>query len=125
MADVKVIARRDAGRGDVLFPLLFESLTAELSGAGGTPNSEYPQVQAQELFNAGWAAAAVYDVNPDFSDDYSQALLIGIHKDGKADAYIMFLYSEYSQTRVFIKGALSSLSLAPWSRDLCCGADGR
>ena len=49
-----------------LFPVLFESLTTLLSGPGSTPSSEYPQSQAIELFNAGWAAAAVFDVNPDF-----------------------------------------------------------
>ena len=33
---------------------------------------------------------------------------------------IQLLYNEYSQTREFIQGALSSLSFASWSRDLCC-----
>jgi len=93
-----------------LFPLLFESLINALSSGGNTPNTEYPPSQALELFNAGWAAAAVFDVNPDFSDAYTQALLIGMHKDGQADAYTLFLYNEYSQAKEFIQGALSSLS---------------
>lgn len=93
-----------------LFPLLFESLINALSSGGNTPNTEYPPSQAHELFNAGWAAAAVFDVNPDFSDSYTQALLIGMHKDGQADAYTLFLYNEYSQVKEFIQGALSSLS---------------
>ena len=81
-----------------------------LSRGGNTPNNEYPQSQARELFNADWAAASVFDVNPDFSGTYSQALMIGIHKDGQADAYTLFLYNEYSQAKEFIRGALSSLS---------------
>ena len=96
-----------------LFPLLFESLINELSSGGNTPNKEYPQAQARELFNAGWAAAAVFDVNPEFSNDYSQALLIGIHKDNQADAYSLFLYNEYPQVKEIIQGALSTLSFAP------------
>ncbi len=96
-----------------LFPLLFESLINELSSGGNTPNTEYPQSQAQELFNAGWAAAAVFDVNPDFSDDYTQALLVGMHRDNQADAYAVFLYNDYPQAKEMIEGALSTLSFAP------------
>ena len=96
-----------------LFPLLFASLTTELSAGGNTPNNEYPQQQANELFNAGWAAAAVFDVNPEFSSGYTQALLIGIHKNNQADAYSVFLYNEYEQVKQIIRQALSSLSFAP------------
>ena len=96
-----------------LFPLLFASLTNELSSGGNTPSSEYPQSQANELFNAGLASAAVFDVNPDFSTTYRQALLLGIHRDNQADAYSVFLFNEYSQVREAIQGALSSLSFAP------------
>ena len=96
-----------------LFPLLFESLTASLSNGGDTRDSQYPPSQARELFNAGWAAASVFDVNPEFSDDYTQGLLIGIHKDGQADAYTVFLYNEYSRVKEFVKGALYTLSFAP------------
>lgn len=96
-----------------LFPLLFESLTNELSKGGNTPNKAYPESQARELFNADWAAAAVFDVNPDFSDAYSQALLIAIHKNGQADAYTVFLYDDYSKTKDIIQDALSTLSFTP------------
>ena len=96
-----------------LFPLLFESLTAELSQGDHTPSSEYPQPQAIENFNAGWAAAAVFDVNPAFSADYRQALLIGIHKDRQADAYTVFLFNDYPPVKQLIQEALSTLSFAP------------
>ena len=95
-----------------LFPLLFESMINELSSSGNTPNNEYPQTQAQELFNAGWAAAAVFDVNPEFSDSYRQALLIGIHKDRQADAYTVFLFNEYAQVKPYIQSALTTLSFS-------------
>ena len=86
---------------------------AELSSGGHTPRSEFPQSQARELFNANWAAASVFDVNPDFSENYTQALLIGIHRDSQADAYTVFLYNEYSRVKEIIKGALSTLSFMP------------
>ncbi len=96
-----------------LFPLLFESLTAQMSNGGNTPNTEYQQSQARELFNANWAAAAVFDVDPQFSASYSQALLIGIHKNEQADAYSVFLFNEYARAKDIIQGALSTLSFAP------------
>ncbi len=96
-----------------LFPLLFESLINALSSGGNTPNREYPPAQAAELFNAGWAAAAVFDVNPEFSDRYSQALMIGMHKDNRADAYTVFLYNEYAAVKETIQDVRSNLSFAP------------
>ncbi len=96
-----------------LFPLLFESLINALSSSGNTPNREYPPAQAAELFNAGWAAAAVFDVNSEFSGRYRQALMIGMHKDNRADAYSVFLYNEYPQVKELIDGVLSNLSFAP------------
>lgn len=96
-----------------LFPLLFESLTTALSSSGNTPNNEYPQSQARGLFNADWAAASVFDVNPDFSSTYSQALMIAIHKDNQADAYSVFLYNEYSQVKEILQAALASLMFKP------------
>ncbi len=96
-----------------LFPLLFESITTGLSKGGNTPNSEYPEPQARELFNADWAAAAVFDVNPEFSDAYTQGLLLGIHRNGRADAYTVFLYNEHARAKEIIKDALATLSFAP------------
>lgn len=97
-----------------LFPLLFESMINELSRRGAdTHNTEYPQAQAKSLFNADWASAAVFDVNPEFTESYSQALLIAIHKDNQADAYTVFLYNESSEAKALIQSALATLSFAP------------
>ena len=93
-----------------LFPLLFESIVTELSQGSNRPYREYPKPQAQQLFNAGWAAASAFDVNPEFCNKYTQALLIGIHKDKQADADTVFLYNEYEQVKEMIKTSLSSLS---------------
>ena len=93
-----------------LFPLLFEAITQALSSQGNTPNREYPPEQAQSYFNAEWAAAAVFDVDKQFSKDYTQALLIGIHKNEKADAYSLFLFNDYNQVKELIKSSLSTLA---------------
>lgn len=98
---------------DHLFPLLFESLTARLSGGGNTPQSEYPQTEARDLFNADWASASAFDVNPEFSGSYSQALMVGIHRNGRADAYTVFLYNEPVQAKEIIKTVLSALTFEP------------
>lgn len=95
---------------DHLFPLLFASLTDRLSSGGDTPRREYTAKQAQELFNADWAAVSVFDVKPEFSKHFSQGLLIALHKNGKADAYTVFLFNDYSQVKEVIDNSLSALA---------------
>ena len=93
-----------------LFPLLFQSLVGLLSGGNYSPSREYPPAQAQEKFRADWAAAAVFDLAPDFPSDHSQALLIAIHKNQRGDAYMLFLFDHYPAVKRRIQGALNRLA---------------
>ena len=95
-----------------LFNMLFASLAEQLSSGGDTPRREYTGVQAQELFNADWAAAAVFDVSQQLSQDYPQGLLVAIHKNGKADAYMVYLFSSYPDVKQRIHTTLSSLQFS-------------
>jgi len=93
-----------------IFPLMFRSLVEQLSNGGHSPSQEYPVAQANELFNADWAAAAAFDANEEYSEEFKQALLIAIHKNKKADAYIVYLYNDYTKVKKEIKNTLSVLS---------------
>jgi tetratricopeptide (TPR) repeat protein len=93
-----------------LFPLLFQSLTDRLSGGGHSPHREYPADRARSLFGADWAAAAVFDVVPEFGSGFGQALLVALHGSGKADAYTIFLFDDYEGVKDVIDNALSCLS---------------
>lgn len=95
-----------------LFPMMFNSLIAQLSAGGHSPSREYPPEQARELFNADWAAASVFDVDPEFSRDYREGLLIALHRNGKADAYVVYLYNDYTAVKTLVDDTLSALSFS-------------
>ena len=92
-----------------LFPLLFSSIVESLSRDGYSPRKEYPSEEAQKKFNADWAAAAVFDIRPEFSNKYKQGLLIAMHKSGKSDAYVIYLFNDYEKTKAAIDASMSTL----------------
>jgi hypothetical protein len=65
--------------------------------------------ESSESLNADWAAAAVFDVSQQLSKDYSQGLLVALHKNGKADAYMVFLFNTYPEVKERITTTLPSL----------------
>ena len=92
-----------------LYAMLFRTIVDGLAGGGDTPLREYPADKALEKFEADWAAAAVFDVDANFSRSYRQGLLIAIHKSNKADAYTIFLFDDYDTVKAEIKDNLSNL----------------
>lgn len=96
-----------------IFPLVFESLATRLSAGTHTPTQEYPPAQAAEKFNADWAAAAVFDVNPEFGARYAQGLLLALHRNRVADAYVIFLFDDYEAAKVGLQDVMGSLSFVP------------
>ncbi len=102
-----------APEADHLFPLMFDSTTQYLSTHAHTPRREYAPEQALELFNADWAAASAFDVHPEFSDEFSDGLLLALHKSGRADAYVIFLYNPQPEIRQSLKQHLTTLAFTP------------
>lgn len=92
-----------------LFPLMFQTLVSELAANKNSPTREYSQDQASSKFNADWAAAATFDVVKSFSSQYSQALMLAMHKNHKADAYVIFLFDDYSIVKQEIKRNMRNL----------------
>ncbi len=92
-----------------LFNMMFETIVTQLSDGGHSPRKEYPTEQSQQRFNAGWAAAAVLDVSDSYSAHYRQALMLTLHKDNHADAYIVFLYNDYAKVKEIINDSMSAL----------------
>ena len=93
---------------DHLFNMLFASLAEQLPSGGNTPRREYTTEQAKELFNADWAAA-VFDASQQLTKDDKQGLLVAVHKNGKADAYTVFLFNSYPEVKQRINTTLPSL----------------
>lgn len=96
-----------------MFPLMFQSVVAALSGGRHSPTREYPPGRAREKFNADWAAAAVFDTDAGFATDHRQALVIAMHKNALADAYVIFLFDDYEPVAQRIDANLSALRFVP------------
>ena len=84
-----------------------------MSVGGETATSTFPEAEALDKFNANWAAASAFDINPDFATDYRNALIIGMHRNELADAYTLFLYNDHEQAKTLINDAISIMSFTP------------
>ena len=96
-----------------IFPLVFESLASRLAGGRHAPSNEYHPDEARERFNADWAAAAVFDTTEDFATAHSQGLLVAIHRNKVADAYLVFLFDDYAAVKERLNQAMSTLKFMP------------
>lgn len=94
---------------DHIFPMVFQALIGRLAVNGSSPSRVYPQAKARELFNADWAAAALFDTEPDLNSGYRSALLVAIHKNARADAYALFVFDDPKPVKAEIDAALASL----------------
>ncbi len=99
-----------------IYPLMFSAITDRLSGAKHSPSNEYSSEQANELFNADWAAVSVFDTQDEFSAQFSQGTLLAMHGNKKADAYLVFLFNDYSAVKESINSALATLRFAASDR---------
>ena len=98
-----------APKPDHVFPMVFQALIGQLSKRGHMPTREYGLQAAKKLFNADWAAAAIFDADPELNTNYSTALLIAIHKSHKGDAYMLFLFDDANEVKPEIDGLLTRL----------------
>lgn len=95
---------------DHVFPLVFSKLTALLAGSKASKSREYPSDKAQDLFRADWAAAAIFDLDPDLAENYTSGLLLAVHKSRFGDGYILFLFNDARAAKPFLEMAQNSLS---------------
>ena len=96
-----------------IFPLVFESLASRLAGGRHAPSNAYPPDMASELFNADWAAAAVFDTIAEFDTEYRQGLLVAIHRNRVADAYAVLLFDDYHAVKPALDRAMKTLVFRP------------
>ena len=97
-----------------LFPLLFESLTNQLTVRGGdAPSTTFTEDEAAQNFNADWAAVSVFEIAPEYSADYRSAILVAMHRNDHADAYTLLLYNNHEFAKPLIDASLSIMSFSP------------
>lgn len=92
-----------------IYSMMFNSLIGQLSRGGSSPTREYSQQDAQQKFNADWAAISLFDIEDSYSSDYQLAFLVAIHKNNLADAYMIVLFDDYTRVKPYIDSALKSL----------------
>lgn len=95
-----------------LFDMLFRSIVGSLAQNGVFDSKAYPVDQAQQLFNAGWASVAIFDLQPSVSTRYNQALLVAIHRNDLADAYTLLMTNDLEKNKSTIFSAITSLQFA-------------
>jgi len=96
-----------------IFPLVFGALGGQLSAGGHAPVREFPAEAARKRFNADWASATIFDLEPRLSPDFRYGFLLAMHKNNKGDIYSLFLYSDPAMAKARIDALLASLSFAP------------
>ncbi|BAO45725.1 hypothetical protein [Thiolapillus brandeum] len=101
-----------------LFNMLFRTLTETLAKEHRVVSRSYPPEKAREDYRAGWAAVGVFDVSPDISKRYQEAMLIAIHQNDKADAYILFLTNDLAAEKERIKKLRTSLKFKSFDKPI-------
>lgn len=92
-----------------IFPLVFESLTGVFSAGGRAPSRQFSASAARKRFNADWASATTFDVDPDIVPDYRLGFLVAAHKNNRADIYTLFLYNDPEVAKKRIDRLMTSL----------------
>ena len=77
-----------------VFPLLFESMLNQLSDYSDQTIQAFEQEYALQHFYADWAQAASFSLKEAIGLPHKDALLIALHKDHKADAYLLVSYGK-------------------------------
>jgi hypothetical protein len=93
-----------------MFDMLFRSVLDELSLQGNSKSNLYQPEEARKKFNAGWAAAAVFDLSEAVNSKYREGLLVAMHRDDRADAYILILMHDIRKHKPLIEQLLMTLA---------------
>ncbi len=101
-----------------LFNMLFRTLSETLATDHRVMSRNYTPEKAQEEYRAGWVAVGVFDISPDVSNRYREAMLFAIHQNDKADAYILFLTNDLASEKARIKAARTSLRFSSFDRPI-------
>jgi len=96
-----------------LFEMLFRTIVESLADSGMFNSKTYPVEKAQALFNAGWAAFAIFDLQPSVSTEFKYGMLLAIHRNDAADAYTLFLTNDLEAAKSQISAAMTALQFDP------------
>lgn len=93
-----------------MFDMLFRSVLDELADRGNSKSNLYQPEEAMEKFNAGWAAAGVFDLSEAVNSKYREGLLVAMHRNDRADAYVLILMHDIRKHKPIIDHVLMTLA---------------
>lgn len=91
-----------------LFPLMLLSILQEISLDPESRSEEFGQAAKGE-FGADWGQASVHRPREQFSTAYDQMLVLAMHRNRKADAYLVILFDDYATSKEALNRVKQSL----------------
>lgn len=73
------------------------AITYNISGGKFAKSQDFDKNSVKQEFNADWGATTFVEVNNTFSQGYKYCMMVAIHKDDCADAYIFFMTDDKAQ----------------------------
>lgn len=73
------------------FSASFQAITFNISDGKNAGRKEFDKSSVQSEFNAEWGAMTFVETGKSFSQGYKYCMMVAIHKDDCADAYIFFM----------------------------------
>ncbi len=92
---------------DHLHPMLFPALLEAISTVEGVGEEvELTPEQARE-WGADWAAMSLTTPDPAYAGDFPDALFLGLHRNGVADVFVVFLFdASHPEAKAWTRRAL-------------------
>lgn len=79
-------------------------MAAALQVEFAKPLKEFPSAAVKAEFGADWGATELIQPGPDFGQTYRHCMLVGLHKNGAADAYCFYLFDDQKELTNVIFG---------------------
>jgi hypothetical protein len=95
---------------NVLYPTLFQAIALNVSGGKESYKEDFDKNAIKEEFKADWGSITFFEVGKSYSQEYKYCLMMAIHKDNCADAYIFYLSDDKERLMELAAPAFHSLT---------------
>ncbi len=92
-----------------LYLASFQAIAMNISGGQFKNSQEFDRNSVKNEFNADWGSVTLVETGKTFGQEYKYCLMLAIHKDDCADAYIFFLSESKDDLMALAQPAFYSL----------------
>ncbi len=86
-----------------MYPLMFTAMIGQFARQGEMPVRDVPFELARKTFRADWASIAMFGADPALDTSHREGMLLALHKNRTADAYLLILYDDPDHSRQLLK----------------------